>query len=606
MVTKNVLVHYKDRMITIVDVNLDMYQVIDLFRAVRELAVEQGVVLPEYAGFKWHPPGRENQRWPLNTDGDWVMLVHQWESVRGFVIPIYVVELHVPSQLQKVVESLDGLQKAKDKETVQCTSPCEPTVDPSLNEAGIWADNLIVTPSAVYIDPNAALPVQPMSKGTSHALKKPSTSGRQKLQIRRPIPRAAKNKPNASLAPSSLQPSLKQANTVLEPVSSPSRPLTRSQSSPSTKSAVPITPSSSQPSEALSQVVLSPTRPFTRSQKSPIPVEKREAEPSSVATGRRTKSRPQLLNTEQSQSTLYSDQDLSLVRVDLDDFHDFDVLELGQPQIPQLDVFDSDVDENAEAQVEEYLESDSEDSDFNVDEHEESDEVSLDDESDDNEVVDDLDLELDTQPSEGLSQVVDDFDVVEGCTNFTVKLKEHFCDCKKWQITGLPCKHGARCILRMKGQLEDYCAPCFSTDNYRKLYDNIIHPISDPCMCGDTSLPTLDPPVELRRRGRPEKHHRRESASWAPVPQPEAQGTRHFSGTKRCKQCKQLGHTSLTCGRPRDESGRLMEKYKKKRKTTTRPVGRPRKTLCTTGTSAGTSDPTSTATEGLPSQFSQS
>jgi len=116
-------------------------------------------------------------------------------------------------------------------------------------------------------------------------------------------------------------------------------------------------------------------------------------------------------------------------------------------------------------------------------------------------------------------------------------------------------------------------------------------------MWGDTNLPTLDPPFELRKRGRPEKHNRRESASWAPVPQPEGQATRHFSGTKRCKQCKQLGHTSLTCGRPRDENGRLMEKYKKKRKTTTRPVGRPRKTLCTTGTSAGTSDPTSTATE---------
>ena len=190
-----------------------------------------------------------------------------------------------------------------------------------------------------------------------------------------------------------------------------------------------------------------------------------------------------------------------------------------------------------------------------------------------------------------------EFDVVEGCTNFTVKLKEHFCDCKKWQITGLPCKHSARCILRMKGQLEDYCAPCFSTENYRKLYENIIHPISDPCMWGDTNLPTLDPPFELRKRGRPEKHNRTESASWAPVPQPEGQATRHFSGTKRCKQCKQLGHTSLTCGRPRDESGRLMEKYKKKRKTTTRPVGRPRKTLCTTGTLAGTSDPTSIATE---------
>ncbi|KAJ8447999.1 hypothetical protein Cgig2_028875 [Carnegiea gigantea] len=148
-VTKNAVVHYKDRMITIVDVNLDMYQVIDLFRNVRGLAMEQGVVLPKYAGFKWHPPGRKNQRWPLNTDNDWVIL--------------------------------DGLQKAKEKETMQFTSPSEPTLDPSLTEVRMWADNLIVTPSSIYIDPNTAVQVQPMSKGTPHALKKPSTSGRQKL-----------------------------------------------------------------------------------------------------------------------------------------------------------------------------------------------------------------------------------------------------------------------------------------------------------------------------------------------------------------------------------------------------------------------------------------
>ncbi|KAJ8437761.1 hypothetical protein Cgig2_009476 [Carnegiea gigantea] len=617
------------------------------------------------------------------------MLVHQWESIRGFVIPIYVIELHVPSQLQKVVESLDGLQKAKEKETVQFTCPCEPTLDPSLTEVRMWADNLIVTPSSVYIDPNAAVQVQPMLKGTPHALKKPSTSGRQKLQIRRPIPKVAKDKPNASPSPSSLQPSSKQVNTVPEPVNSPRRPLIRSQSSPSTKSTVPTTPSSSQPSEGLSQVVLSPTRPLTRSQMSPIPVEKRQAQPSSVATGRRTKSRPLPLNLVQSQTLLYSDQDLSIVRVDLDDFHDFD------PQIPQLDAFDSDVDENVEEQVKEYLELDSEDSDFNVDEQELSDEVSLDDKSDDNEVLNELDLELDTEQRMRLGHVDADgsqghvvvskmakvftqgrlwsrnrdgsvslkegdiftckehlltrihasvlvdkstwmirrhsgkhiydrtegnksassrwvasnllsyyranpnaagiikalknvmpqvsrricvlhfyknfaahylgawfhcffyiaanayssfvhlkamdkikqkepaayqnclsvvhtgqgeFDVVEGCTNFTVKLKEHFCDCKKWHITGLPYKHSAKCILRMKGQLEDYCAPWFSIDNYRKLYENIIHPISDPCMWGDTNLPTLDPPVELRKRGRPEKYNRRESASWAPVP----------------------------------------------------------------------------------------
>ncbi|KAJ8430734.1 hypothetical protein Cgig2_004627 [Carnegiea gigantea] len=148
-----------------------------------------------------------------------------------------------------------------------------------------------------------------------------------------------------------------------------------------------------------------------------------------------------------------------------------------------------------------------------------------------------------------------EFDVVEDRTNFTVKLRDQFCDCKRWQITSLPYKDSARCILRMKGKLENYCAPWFSTENYRKLYDNIIHPISDPCIC---------------------------------------------------KQCKQLGHNSLTYGRPRDDTGRLMERYKRKKKTSSRLVRRPRKSYrATLGRLAKTSARTSIATVAPPTQSSQ-
>ncbi|KAJ8429545.1 hypothetical protein Cgig2_008377 [Carnegiea gigantea] len=112
-----------------------------------------------------------------------------------------------------------------------------------------------------------------------------------------------------------------------------------------------------------------------------------------------------------------------------------------------------------------------------------------------------------------------------------------------------------------------------------KLYDNIIHPISDPCIWGETNLPPLDPPFELRKRGSPKKHKIRESQSWSQALQAEGQGSRHFSGTKR-----------LTCGRSRDDSGRLVERYKRKNVTSGRPVGMPRKTpRAILGTSAGKS-----------------
>jgi len=41
------------------------------------------------------------------------------------------------------------------------------------------------------------------------------------------------------------------------------------------------------------------------------------------------------------------------------------------------------------------------------------------------------------------------FEVTEGKTMFIVNLEERTCDCKHWQISGIPCKHSIRCILHM-------------------------------------------------------------------------------------------------------------------------------------------------------------
>jgi len=77
-------------------------------------------------------------------------------------------------------------------------------------------------------------------------------------------------------------------------------------------------------------------------------------------------------------------------------------------------------------------------------------------------------------------------------------------------------------------------------------------------LLGESALPALDPPFELRTRRRPEKHKRKKSRP----PIPLQLSTIQLSGTKRCRKYKQLGHNNLTCGQPRDENRRL--KYKKK------------------------------------------
>ena len=86
-----------------------------------------------------------------------------------------------------------------------------------------------------------------------------------------------------------------------------------------------------------------------------------------------------------------------------------------------------------------------------------------------------------------------EFDVTERHTNFIVRLKDKFCDCRKWHITVLPYKHAARCIFRKKLQLEDNVDDCFNVDTYKNLYNHIVHPIAAPQMWEKRNLPELDP-----------------------------------------------------------------------------------------------------------------
>lgn len=104
-----------------------------------------------------------------------------------------------------------------------------------------------------------------------------------------------------------------------------------------------------------------------------------------------------------------------------------------------------------------------------------------------------------------------EFDVEEDTTIFTIRLQDHYCNYRKWQISGIPCKHATRCILRNIEDLQDYCSHWFTVDYYKKMYDNILHPIPDSTMWEPTDLPQLDPPFECKRSGRPPKNKRRES-----------------------------------------------------------------------------------------------
>ncbi|KAJ8421207.1 LOW QUALITY PROTEIN: hypothetical protein Cgig2_025005 [Carnegiea gigantea] len=63
----------------------------------------------------------------------------------------------------------------------------------------------------------------------------------------------------------------------------------------------------------------------------------------------------------------------------------------------------------------------------------------------------------------------------------------------KSKLIGLHCKHTARCIFRIKQQLEDYAEDDFAMEKYRNLYIHIVHPIGALQMWDKRNLPNLDP-----------------------------------------------------------------------------------------------------------------
>ncbi|KAJ8426814.1 hypothetical protein Cgig2_008868 [Carnegiea gigantea] len=163
------------------------------------------------------------------------------------------------------------------------------------------------------------------------------------------------------------------------------------------------------------------------------------------------------------------------------------------------------------------------------------------------------------------------FEVMEGNTHFKVDLNSGCCDCRVWDISGIPCKHAIRCILTDREDTESYVHDAYTVEKYRAAYDVIIKPITDPIFWEDSDYPRLGPPEIEVNRGRPPSKRRRDGT--------EKRKSFIRSSTLRCSVCKQYGHNS----RSHREGGKLSilrgkDKPSYKSKTSsTRKVGRPPK-----------------------------
>lgn len=123
------------------------------------------------------------------------------------------------------------------------------------------------------------------------------------------------------------------------------------------------------------------------------------------------------------------------------------------------------------------------------------------------------------------------------------------CSCRKWELTGIPCKHAVATVWHMaltSGviiQPEDLAHESYRLDTWKEVYSFKVEPINGRVMWPKSDCPTtLTAPPHHTQVGRPKKKRKKTIEEMS-------QGTKLTRGGKTvtCLKCHNKGHNSRTC-----------------------------------------------------------
>lgn len=129
----------------------------------------------------------------------------------------------------------------------------------------------------------------------------------------------------------------------------------------------------------------------------------------------------------------------------------------------------------------------------------------------------------------------------------TVDILQRKCSCRKWDLSGIPCKHACSAIWCRNEEPESYVHSCYSVEAYLKAYEYPILPLNGSEFWPKSQLtPPLAPQYDSEKVGRPQRMRKREQD------EPPAATSNPFRlrGVKRVNKCRSCGgkdHNSRGC-----------------------------------------------------------
>ena len=131
------------------------------------------------------------------------------------------------------------------------------------------------------------------------------------------------------------------------------------------------------------------------------------------------------------------------------------------------------------------------------------------------------------------------------------------CTCRRWELTGIPCKHAVATNWNMAlnnqdvGLLEEWVHPCYRLETWKKVYSFHVKPIRGPVHWPKCNVPTtLLPPKHQPQIGRPRKARRKSNTEKDISIMKDGKISRKHK-TVTCDKCGVRGHNSRTCTGPR-------------------------------------------------------
>ena len=91
---------------------------------------------------------------------------------------------------------------------------------------------------------------------------------------------------------------------------------------------------------------------------------------------------------------------------------------------------------------------------------------------------------------------------------YSVDLKGKTCDCKRWQLSGIPCHHAIACCREERIDPESLVHSCYTIETHKKAYGFILVPLRPKSFWEKRPGVFVHPPLYTKVLGRPKKNRR--------------------------------------------------------------------------------------------------